>query len=467
MKKRIISLILTFSLLVVALPMSIVAAETFTYKVSATTTSPSIGSEFDVVISLTNYKSIADEIRGLQIDVTNIDTSVFEIVSHTTMINDKSAASDKTTYLSNKNNIRYVYLQLSGSMDKSVTDVMKFRLKVKDDLSNDGTITMPITIKIGTMSENITLTDSLTINYQKSNIPQLKFAGASLSLQHNLTINYKVDKSLFESAGYTKPYAVFKLNGVTTKVSEYTVSGNTYVFTFRNIAPNQMNDSIYATLYATYDGEEYASATREYSVAEYCYNMLNKCSDDEYAKFRTLLVDLLNYGAASQTYTDYKTDALVNASLTASQKQLGTSKEPAMNTVFNSSYKVVDNPTAKWKGAALNLNNSVSMRLKFTADNIEGLTVKVKTDKNTWSISSDKFIKDDNAYYVYFNGLNAGQMRENVYLTIYNGSTPVSNTVCYSIGSYAYEKQNSTVAGLSELVKAMMKYGDSAYAYAN
>ena len=66
---------------------------------------------------------------------------------------------------------------------------------------------------------------------------------------------------------------------------------------------------------------------------------------------------------------------------------------------------------------------------------------------------------------MYFTGLDASQMRQNVYLTICDGDVSVSNTVCYSIGSYAYEMQNSAVAGLPELVKAMMKYGDSAYAY--
>lgn len=168
MKKRILSLLLALCLMALVLPTSVFAAETFTYKVSATTTTPSIGSEFEVVISLTNYDSVDAEIRGLQIDVTNIDTSVFEIVSHSTMINDTSAASNKTSYSSSKNYIRLVYLQLAGSMDKSVTDVMKFRLKVKSDLTEDGSITLPISLKIGTMSENITLTDSLTINYQEA-----------------------------------------------------------------------------------------------------------------------------------------------------------------------------------------------------------------------------------------------------------------------------------------------------------
>lgn len=107
-------------------------------------------------------------------------------------------------------------------------------------------------------------------------VEALAFKGASLTLHHNLAINYKVDKALFETVGYTNPYVVFEVGGKKTTVKAYAVEGNRYVFRFRNIAPNQMNDTIYATLYATYNGVEYASETREYSVAEYCYSTLNK-----------------------------------------------------------------------------------------------------------------------------------------------------------------------------------------------
>ncbi len=173
MKNRIASLLVALCLLVFASPINVMAAETFTYSVSATTTTPTIGSEFEVVISLTNYAELTSEIRGLQIDITNINTSVLEVVSHNTMITDASAASNKTSYQSSKNLVRYVYLKLSGSMDKSVTDAMKFRLRVKDTLTEEGTITLPITLKIGTMTENITLNDSLTINYKKSDSSKL------------------------------------------------------------------------------------------------------------------------------------------------------------------------------------------------------------------------------------------------------------------------------------------------------
>ncbi len=52
-------------------------------------------------------------------------------------------------------------------------------------------------------------------------------------------------------------------------------------------------------------------------------------------------------------------------------------------------------------------------------------------------------------------------------MTIYDGDTAVSNTARYSIESYVYEAQNSTDENLSSLVTYMIKYGKSAYAYAN
>ena len=295
----------------------------------------------------------------------------------------------------------------------------------------------------------------------------IKFSGASLTLHHNIAINYKVEKTLFEEMGYEDPYVIFEMNGVKTKVSNYSISEDNYVFTFRNIAPHQMNDTIQSTIYASYNGVEYEGESREYSVAEYCYSMLDLYSSDQYAELRTLLVDLLHYGAASQTYTNYRTDALVNSLLTATQLEWGTSEEPNLDTVLDTTYKTVENPIAKWKGAGLNLKESVSIRMKFTSDYAEDLTVKVESEDRTWTISSDKFVEEDGVYYVYITGLGAGQMRQSVYLTLCNGDTAVSNTVCYSIGSYAYEKQSSTISGLSDLVIAMMKYGDSAYEYVN
>ncbi len=298
-------------------------------------------------------------------------------------------------------------------------------------------------------------------------IVPLSFKGASLSLHHNLAINYKADKALFETVGYTNPYVVFEVGGKKTTVKAYAVEGERYVFRFRNIAPNQMNDTIFATLYATYNGVEYASETREYSVAEYCYSTLNKYSADDYAELRTLLVDLLHYGAQSQLYTNYNTDNLVNVNLTEPQLSWGTAEEPSLSNSLNTAYETVENSLVTWKGASLNLNDSVSMRFKFIAEDIDALSLKITSETKEWNITSNNFVLEDGVYSVRFSGLNAGQMSEIVYLTMYKDGVAVSNTVCYSIESYAYSKKDSTIEHLSDLVKAMMKYGRSAYTYVN
>lgn len=64
-----------------------------------------------------------------------------------------------------------------------------------------------------------------------------------------------------------------------------------------------------------------------------------------------------------------------------------------------------------------------------------------------------------------FRGLTAVQMSDTVYATAYHGDEEISNTVSYSIESYAYAKQNDADETLAALVKAMMKYGNAARAY--
>ena len=292
----------------------------------------------------------------------------------------------------------------------------------------------------------------------------IKFAGAALELQNNLAIRYRVKSSLFTEGNFTDPYVVFTLDGQETVISEYTVSGNDYLFTFSNIAPNQMNDNIKAVLYVSFGGIEYSSAPRNYSVATYCYTQLGKYADNAYAELRTLLVNLLNYGAVSQQFTGHNTDNLVNAALTEIQKGWATQSDRTYNNVQTTKYTTIENPTVSWKGGSLVLTDAVVMRLRFATDNTEGLSFKVTSGGSTWWIN--EFSTEAGLTYIYFNGLNAGQMSDEVFITAYQNGATVSNTVRYSIESYASQKITDTETPyLSEIVDAMMKYGDSAYAY--
>ena len=107
------------------------------------------------------------------------------------------------------------------------------------------------------------------------------------------------------------------------------------------------------------------------------------------------------------------------------------------------------------------------MQFVFTADNTDGVTVRIENGSGTLlqEITASEFISSGGYYIAAYNGLTAGQMSETVYATAYRGGEAISNTVAYSVESYAYAKQNDANANLAALVKAMMKYGNAAYAY--
>ncbi len=297
-------------------------------------------------------------------------------------------------------------------------------------------------------------------------IPPLKIAMASLVLTDSLSINYKVKKSLLAEGSYTEPYLVVVMNGEAVTIRNYTDDGENYVFTFADIAPHRMTDTITSTLYATCYGKLCASADQDYSVETYCYNTLEKYGSDEYAKLRTLLVDLLNYGAASQLYTNRHTDNLVNAKLTDAQKAWGTATDRQLNTVQDTGYVTRENASVTWKSAGLFLQESVAIRVKIAATNVDGMYAKVLTAHGVYNIPSSQFVETEGGYYIYVDKLTAAQMSDANYITIYDENGAISNTLCYSVESYAYSMQRkSDNQLLIDLVNAMMRYGDAAKAY--
>ena len=300
---------------------------------------------------------------------------------------------------------------------------------------------------------------------------RLAFYGTSLSLQHNFAINYKVKPQLLEK--YSDLYVVVTMNGEISEIREYTVDAYGYLsFRFEDIAPQTIGDDVTAVLCAKEKGVDVESASYVSGVANYCDKALEYYADDANAVFRTLIVDLLHYGAKAQIYTDYKADAPVDADLTAEQLAWGTQGDPVLTDHFVYELKTVENPTATWYGAGLILDTAVTLKLKFAVQSIEGVKVRIVIEDGETVVIDDprhfRYNADDGLYHLSVNGLNANQMSKKLELTVLDAEgRAISNTAQYSIESYAYEKQNSTVPGLADLVKAMMNYGNAASAYKN
>lgn len=300
-----------------------------------------------------------------------------------------------------------------------------------------------------------------------------KIDSASLTLQNSIRMNFLIKKSNLNE--FENPYVVFECEGVnkTTTVTGYTEQGDYYVFSFPGIYSNMMNNKVTATLFAIYkeNGKEYSSASKSLSVKEYCYKVLNAYASINTAqvkKLKTLIVDLLNYGAASQVYTNTQINSLVNADLTDVQKSWGTAETPELVSITNRNYKTIPNPTSSWSAAALSVKDSVKVTGTFTAENIENVTVKITCAGKTYEYTKDDFTVNSNgSYNVICGEIKASQMSEEILMTVYDNDVQCSNTLRFSIESYAYVIHNSAYAGsnLDKLTQAMMRYGKSAEAY--
>ncbi len=301
----------------------------------------------------------------------------------------------------------------------------------------------------------------------KPDIDNLIIKTVSLSLESSVTMNYKVLKSNMES--FDDFYMTFEFGGKEEKVTNYKQEGNYYVFSYKGINPQLMNDDVAAVLHASANSVEYTSPEKVMSVREYAYTMLDRYSSDEHSKLRTLLVDLLNYGSATQKYVGYQTDNLANSDLTATQKSWASKDTKEFKNIRNFNYKTISNPTVRWNSCGLVLGNAIMFKVKFTADNVENKTVEITLRNTKFTYDKNDF-KDngDGTYYVYCNELFAHEVSDEVLLTVYENGVPCSNTMLFSVESYArLVKDKYRGTPLDEMITTMMLYGNSAKEYKN
>ena len=311
----------------------------------------------------------------------------------------------------------------------------------------------------------------VTYYYKSKTAPEEKPAPVintvSLSLESSITMNFKVFKNSLSS--FDDFYMTFECGGKEEKVTSYKQDGNYYVFSYKGINPQLMNDKVTAVLHAKNGKEEYTSPKKVMSVREYAYAMLDRYSSDEHSKLRTLLVDLLNYGSATQKYVDYQTDNLANSDLTATQKSWASKDAKEFKNIRNFNYKTISNPTVQWNSCGLVLGNAIMFKVKFTANNVENKTVEITLRNAKFTYNKNDF-KDngDGTYYVYCNELFAHEVSDELLLTVYENGVPCSNTMLFSVESYArLVRDNYKGTPLDEMITTMMLYGNSAKEYKN
>lgn len=253
---------------------------------------------------------------------------------------------------------------------------------------------------------------------------------------------------------------------------EYAIDGTLYYrFDYKEVSAKEIGDTLTASLGFTKGEREYNGKVDEYSLKRYAEERLAASANES---FKRLLVDLLNYGAAAQSYFEYKTDKPVNADLTEEQKALSLGK-------YNGITKVVsDEDTGVYEAEITRKNIKFGNRIELLVatsfgidSDLNGVKLKVvyttaSGEEGVETIDGADFVyrTDVNSYTAYFNGLKASEFRSVLFLTLVRGDEAISATVKYSLDTYAANRlEASTDENYKELLKKTLIYSDSAKNY--
>ena len=221
-----------------------------------------------------------------------------------------------------------------------------------------------------------------------------------------------------------------------------------YYFSFSNISGKEMADDIYVTIYNA-DG---AAISNEYTESIRSYVM--RILDNQNAKTRTMLVDMLNYGSAAQSFYDYGTDNLANSELTAAQKSYGTE---TVKTCTDSR-KQGDN----YLGTRLELKSSIVMQFAFKGLT-EDMTAKVEfTNHRGVKVTETvtPVMTEDAGLVIAVDQIVAADGRQTVTVTVYDANGKEYGSATDSLESYLARMGTGNA-----LYASIMKFSDAAYTY--
>ena len=264
------------------------------------------------------------------------------------------------------------------------------------------------------------------------------FAGATIEVSAGISLDFLVSDA-------TEATEV-KYNGVALPSAEYSEGVTKY--TLSGFGPQEMGDDFTVELFV--DGESVDTLT--YSVKDYCDAVL--ADDSASAELKTLVKEILNYGAKAQVYRNYKTDALVNAGI----ESTGVYNAPTDYALLK---KTSIATTVNWKYATVNFADKIQLIFAF-----EGTVDKVKVFVGDKTYETTNFGTDaDGVSYVVFEDFTPADFRQKVAVQALNSSGTASRNLEYSVGSYVLFAAQSNDTAFANLAQALMIYGDAVAAY--
>ncbi len=218
----------------------------------------------------------------------------------------------------------------------------------------------------------------------------------NLTFESNVYIKYAVKLSGVEDANindlkvliWDTPQASYvqgSEDAVLSALGIQTIDGESYyIFAYTELAAKQMTEDIYAQACYEVDGKTYYSDVEKYSILQYAYNKLGitgTASTDE--DFKTMLREMLQYGAAAQKHFGYNTDRLADADfyqITVSNAALSDGSDSGLYT--SGSTVTMTAPEANADGFAFTGWQNASGAIISTD---RSLSVSVGTNSTTYT----------------------------------------------------------------------------------
>lgn len=258
---------------------------------------------------------------------------------------------------------------------------------------------------------------------------------------------------------YLNPIEVATINGV-----KFTKEWGTLVFKYTGINAQCMGDEItFELVYG--DSEETVISYGPYSVKQYVINMFGKTAEelditeDKFTQLKTLLSDMLVYGAEAQRYMDYKTDALVTENLVDAEGNTITLIPTTTYTAPTGVKETVNaNTDIQKAGLFISNVNKVYFRLSDLASTFTSITLKAGETEVNFTIDGDKVYTDD---------ILVTELDKVYTITVVKDG--VTSSVKYNANAFIAAMdavdEGEEVKQSTDIVKALNNYGNSALAY--
>ena len=271
------------------------------------------------------------------------------------------------------------------------------------------------------------------------------------------------------------PTMTFARGGQEMTVTGLRKNEKIWEFTYPNVYPQNMAETVTATLQVGDYEKAYSTSMLDYSAYVLGLEAGTTYTEEQLDKLKNLIVDLVQYGAGAQRYKGVADDseALLTNKLEILVPGYETSFDLEDETSFDNLTTAGERLTGTstdsaytWKSATLVLGNKVKIRYKFEAENVDKLTVKATINNKLYELEPEQ--TEDGKWFVDFDSIYAYEYDQTVSVSFYEAGQQVGKTVNYSVNTYLNAMQGYVEVDeslWSNLLFTIHNYGTAAKAY--